>query len=296
MEEGTGQLMKKVAFIGTGVMGKSIIRHLQRADIEVTIFTRTKAKALSLIEEGAIWADTASEATKHADIIFTMAGYPADVERIYFGADGIFEAGSAGQIVVDMTTSSPALAKKIAKEAITRNMSSIDAPVSGGDIGAQNGTLSIMCGGEKAVFEEIYDVLSIFGKEIVYQGEAGAGQHTKMANQIAIATNMIGVCEAITYAESAGLDPQTVLASIATGAAGSWSLSNLAPRMLAKDFEPGFYVKHFLKDMDIALKEAEMMELNLPGLKLARSMYHELVTRGLEDKGTQVLYEAYHKF
>lgn len=288
--------MKKIAFIGTGVMGKSIIGHLLSAGYEVTVFTRTKEKALSLIDDGAIWADTASDATKHADIIFTMAGYPADVEEIYYGENGIFEASKEGQIVVDMTTSSPALAKKISVEALKRGVATIDAPVSGGDIGAQNGTLSIMCGGNKVVYEEIYNVLSVFGKEIVYQGEAGAGQHAKMANQIAIATNMIGVCEAITYAEKAGLNPKTVLASIAKGAAGSWSLSNLAPRMLAGDFEPGFYVKHFLKDMDIALKEAEMMDHDLPGLKLARSMYHELVTQGFENKGTQVLYEAYHKF
>lgn len=285
----------RIAFIGTGVMGKSIIRHLLRANYEVTIYTRTKEKANSLIAEGAIWRDTASAATVDADLIFTMAGYPADVESIYFGEKGIFEAGKEGQIVVDMTTSSPALAKKIAAEASARKMASIDAPVSGGDIGARNGTLSIMCGGERAVFDQISDVLSIFGKDIVYQGEAGAGQHTKMANQIAIATNMIGVCEAITYAEKAGLDPHTVLTSIAKGAAGSWSLSNLAPRMLEGDFEPGFYVKHFLKDMDIALQEAEMMSLNLPGLQLARQMYNELIARGFENKGTQVLYKAYHE-
>lgn len=285
--------MKKITFIGTGVMGKSIIRHLQQANFEVTIYTRTKEKAAALIEEGAIWADTASNAIVGADIIFTMAGYPTDVEGIYFGEKGIFEAGQAGQIVVDMTTSSPELAKKIAAEANARKMAAIDAPVSGGDVGAKNGTLSIMCGGDKKVFEEIYNILLVFGKDIVYQGEAGAGQHTKMANQIAIATNMIGVCEAIVYAKKAGLDPQTVLSSIASGAAGSWSLSNLAPRMLRGDFEPGFYVKHFLKDMDIALTEAEMMALDLPGLKLARQMYHELVLEGFENKGTQVLFEKY---
>ena len=199
----------------------------------MTIYTRTKEKAADLIEEGAIWADTASAATVGADIIFTMAGYPKDVESIYFGENGIFEASKEGQIIVDMTTSSPELAKKIANEATVRKMFSIDAPVSGGDIGAKNGTLSIMCGGDHAVFEQIHGVLAVFGKDIVYQGEAGAGQHTKMANQIAIATNMIGVCEAITYAKKAGLNPHTVLSSIASGAAGSWSLSNLAPRMLA---------------------------------------------------------------
>lgn len=291
--EGEMMMVKNIAFIGTGVMGASIIRHLLKAGHHVTIFTRTKSKAESLIKEGAIWADTASHAVKNAEVIFTMAGYPRDVESIYFGEEGIFEGGRAGQIVVDMTTSSPELAKIIAAHAAKLQMSSMDAPVSGGDVGARKGVLSIMCGGDQEVFEQIKPILAVFGKDIVYQGAAGAGQHTKMANQIAIATNMIGVCEAMVYAKRAGLDPQTVLSSISSGAAGSWSLSNLAPRMLAGDFEPGFYVKHFLKDMDIALSEAEMMEIDLPGLKLARNMYHELVADGHEDKGTQVLYKKY---
>lgn len=285
--------MRNIAFIGTGVMGKSIIRHLLKAGYPVTVYSRTKSKALELLEEGANWADTTGEAVQNAQIIFTMAGYPADVESIYFGESGIFEAGKTGQILIDMTTSSPEIAKKIAAKAEELDMVSIDAPVSGGDVGARNGVLSIMCGGDKEVFNDIKPILSVFGKDIVYQGAAGAGQHTKMANQIAIATNMIGVCEAMVYAKKAGLDPETVLSSIASGAAGSWSLSNLAPRMLQGDFEPGFYVKHFLKDMDIALKEAEMMHLELPGLQLARSMYNELVSEGFGDKGTQVLYESY---
>ncbi len=287
--------MKKIGFIGTGVMGKSIVRHLLKTGYEVSLFTRTQSKAADLLEEGATWAKTAAEATADAEIVFTMVGYPHDVENVYFGEEGIFEGGLAGQIVVDMTTSSPALAKRIAEEAERRGMESIDAPVSGGDIGAQNGTLSIMCGGRQETFEKVLPILKVFGNEIVYQGEAGAGQHTKMCNQIAIATNMIGVCEAIVYAEYAGLDPETVLASISTGAAGSWSLSNLAPRMLQEDFKPGFYVKHFLKDMDIALKEAEAMQLELPGLQLARSMYNDLVNRGFGENGTQVLYKRYEK-
>lgn len=285
--------LNKITFIGTGVMGSSVVRHLLQANYEVTIYTRTKEKAATLIEEGAKWSETASAATADADIVFTMVGYPADVESIYLGANGIFEGSREGQIIVDMTTSSPALAKRLAQEAKNRNMDSIDAPVSGGDIGAKNGTLSIMCGGDAEVFEKISPILSVFGKDIVYQGLAGAGQHTKMCNQIAIATNMIGVCEAIAYAEQAGLHPETVLKSISSGAAGSWSLSNLAPRMLKGDFEPGFYIKHFLKDMDIALKEAEEMKLSLPGLELARSMYNRLVDKGLENKGTQALYESY---
>jgi 3-hydroxyisobutyrate dehydrogenase len=285
--------LKKIAFIGTGVMGSSIVRHLLKANYEVTIYTRTKERATALISDGAKWAETPSEATAEANIVITMVGYPDDVETVYFGSLGIFEAGSEGQVLIDMTTSSPALAKRIASVAVTRNMASIDAPVSGGDIGAKNGTLSIMCGGDEAVFKKVLPVLEVFGKDIIYQGDAGAGQHTKMCNQIAIATNMIGVCEAIVYAEKAGLDPENVLRSISTGAAGSWSLSNLAPRMLQNDFEPGFYVKHFLKDMDIALAEAEQMGLKLPGLELARSMYHHLLEQGYGDNGTQVLYKKY---
>lgn len=285
--------MKKIAFIGTGVMGSSVVKLLLKENYDVTIYTRTKEKAEKLIGEGAKWAETPSEAASAADIIFTMVGYPKDVEAVFFDAKGIFESGKEGQIVIDMTTSSPALAKKIAAKADEKKMFSIDAPVSGGDIGAKNGILSIMCGGDKAIFERVLPVLSIFGENIVYQGEAGAGQHTKMCNQIAIATNMIGVCEAIRYGEQAGLDPEVVLQSISSGAAGSWSLSNLAPRMLAGDFEPGFYVKHFLKDMDIALTEAEAMGISLPGLKLARQMYKELSDQGYEDKGTQVLIKHY---
>lgn len=284
---------RKIAFIGTGVMGASIVKHLLRADYEVVVYTRTKAKAEPLVEAGARWVDTIGQAVAQADVLFTMVGYPTDVEEVYFDGDGIFAHGKAGQVVIDMTTSSPALAKRIAEQAATLKMASIDAPVSGGDIGAKNGTLSIMCGGERQVFDEMLPILSIFGKQIVYQGVAGAGQHTKMCNQIAIATNMIGVCEALAYAKKAGLDAETVLASISLGAAGSWSLSNLAPRMLQGDFEPGFYVKHFLKDMNIALMEAEAMQLELPGLQLARRMYDELVEQGFNDKGTQALYKRY---
>ncbi len=274
-------------------MGASIVKHLLRADYDVVVYTRTKAKAEPLVEAGARWADTVGQALAQADVLFTMVGYPTDVEEVYFGEDGIFANGIAGQVVIDMTTSSPALAIRIAEQAATLKMASIDAPVSGGDVGAKNGTLSIMCGGERQVFDEMVPILSIFGKQIVYQGVAGAGQHTKMCNQIAIATNMIGVCEALAYAQKAGLDAETVLASISSGAAGSWSLSNLAPRMLEGDFEPGFYVKHFLKDMNIALMEAEAMQLELPGLQLACEMYDQLIELGFSDKGTQALFKRY---
>jgi len=285
--------IEKLAFIGTGVMGASVIRHLLKNNYEVNMYTRTKEKAELLIEAGATWSDTIGEAVKDADLVFTMVGYPTDVEEIYFGENGIFKNGKAGQILIDMTTSSPALAKRIADEGYKLQMSAIDAPVSGGDIGARNGTLSIMCGGDENTFNVVLPILSIFGEQIVYQGTAGAGQHAKMSNQIAIASNMIGVCEALAYAEKAGLNTETVLKSISTGAAGSWSLSNLAPRMLKKDFEPGFYVKHFLKDMNIALAEAEEMNLPLPGLQLAREMYKQLEQKGFAEKGTQVLYKRY---
>ncbi|WP_252503762.1 NAD(P)-dependent oxidoreductase [Sporosarcina sp. Marseille-Q4943] len=286
---------KKIAFIGTGVMGSSIVKHLLKADYEVTVFTRTKEKAEALIEHGAKWAETAGLATAGADIVLTMVGYPTDVEEVYYSEDGIFANAREGMVFVDMTTSSPALAKKIAADAEERGISSIDAPVSGGDVGAKNGTLSIMCGGNEQTFREVLPLLQEFGKQIVYQGEAGAGQHTKMCNQIAIATNMIGVCEALAYGKEAGLDLETVLESISSGAAGSWSLSNLAPRMIKGDFEPGFYVKHFLKDMKIALAEAELMKLPLPGLQMAKEMYNELVEEGYGEKGTQVLYEQYRR-
>lgn len=285
--------MKNISFIGTGVMGASIVNHLLQAGYPVTVHTRTKGKADPLIAAGAKWASTVAEAVQQADLIFTMVGMPTDVEEIYLNVDGIVANGRSGQIVVDMTTSSPALAKKIEKAAIEKGMTSLDAPVSGGDVGAKNGTLSIMCGGDESVFEQVKPIFMKFGSQIVLQGSAGAGQHTKMSNQLAIATNMIGVCEALVYAEKAGLNPERVLESISPGAAGSWSLSNLGPRMLAGNFEPGFYTKHFLKDLRIALDEAKAMNLDLPGLQLAIRLYEDLMAKGYGDKGTQVLYKHY---
>lgn len=285
--------MKSISFIGTGVMGASIVKHLLKAGYPVTVYTRTKEKAEPLLAAGAKWASTVAEAVQDAELIFTMVGMPADVEEIYLQDNGILANGKNGQIVVDMTTSSPALAKKIDAAAAEKGMTSLDAPVSGGDVGAKNGTLSIMCGGKEAVFEQVKPVFSLFGSQIILQGGAGAGQHTKMSNQLAIATNIIGVCEALAYAEKAGLDPERVLESISPGAAGSWSLSNLGPRMLAGNFEPGFYTKHFLKDLRIALEEANAMKLDLPGLQLAINLYEELMAKGYGDKGTQVLFKKY---
>jgi 3-hydroxyisobutyrate dehydrogenase len=285
----------KVGFVGTGVMGKSIVKHLLAAGHEVSIFTRTKEKAAELLNLGAIWMKTPGEVANITDVVFTMVGYPTDVEEVYYGEQGIFKHGKRGLVVVDLTTSTPTLAIELYSKARELGMESLDAPVSGGDIGAKTGKLSIMVGGEKEVFNSILPLFQLFGEHIVYQGKAGAGQHTKMCNQIAIASSMIATCEALTYAKEAKLDPENVLKSITTGAAGSWSLNNLAPRMLNKDFAPGFYMKHFIKDMGIALEEAERMNLRLPGLELAFSMYQELAAKGYENEGTQALYKAYRK-
>ncbi|AWE06501.1 oxidoreductase [Lysinibacillus sp. 2017] len=286
---------KKIGFIGTGVMGASIVKHLLNAGHKVTVYTRTKSKADALITLGAKWANSPAEASVDQQIIFTMVGYPKDVEEVYNGAQGIFSAANPGTIIVDMTTSEPTLAKKLYEQAKEKNIHSLDAPVSGGDIGAQNGTLSLMVGGDKDVFEEMKLIFEVFGQNIVYQGVAGSGQHTKMCNQIAIASGMIGVCESIAYGLNAGLNLEDVLKSITAGAAGSWSLSNLAPRMLKDDLDPGFYIKHIIKDMKIALDEADRMNLQLPGLSLAKSMYDKLQEEGYGDNGTQALIKFYQK-
>ncbi|MEH7299282.1 NAD(P)-dependent oxidoreductase [Neobacillus drentensis] len=280
-----------IGFIGTGVMGKSMAGHLLDAGYPLVIYSRTKEKANELVEKGAEWVETPKEVAIKANVIFTIVGYPVDVEEVYFGENGLIPHGREGSYLVDMTTSAPSLAVKIYEEAKSRGIQSIDAPVSGGDVGAREAKLSIMVGGEKEAFEAVSPLLQHLGTNIVYQGKPGAGQHTKMCNQIAIASNMIGVCEAVIYAENAGLDPETVLKSITTGAAGSWSLSNLAPRMLKGNFEPGFYIKHFIKDMKIALDEAERMDMPVPGLALAKSLYEQLAENGEEDSGTQALYK-----
>lgn len=283
--------MKTIGFIGTGVMGKSMAGHLMNAGYPVFVYTRTKEKANDLIEKGAQWTDTPKDIAQNCDVIITMVGYPTDVEEVYLGADGLIAHAKAGSYLIDMTTSSPQLAQKIEKAASEKNLFALDAPVSGGDIGARDAKLSIMVGGDEPAFNELKPIFSKMGKNIVYQGKAGSGQHTKMCNQIAIASGMIGVCEAILYAEKAGLNPEKVLKSIESGAAGSWSLSNLAPRMLKGDFAPGFYVKHFIKDMTIALNSAEEMGLMTPGLALAKKLYEELAEMGDEDSGTQALYK-----
>jgi 3-hydroxyisobutyrate dehydrogenase len=282
-----------VGFIGTGVMGKSMAAHILDAGYRVAVFTRTKSRARDLLDRGASWADSPAAVAAQSRMIITIVGFPADVEQVYFGEDGLMAALQPESYVVDMTTSSPELAQRIAETAAQKNAYAVDAPVSGGDIGARDARLSIMCGGDKAAFDAVLPVLRIMGKAIVYQGPAGSGQHTKMANQIAIAAGMLGVCEAIAYARKAGLDPLTVLESIGGGAAGSWSLTNLAPRMIAGNFDPGFYVKHFIKDMRIAADSASRLHLDTAGLNLAKAMYEKLSDRGGDDLGTQALYTLY---
>jgi 3-hydroxyisobutyrate dehydrogenase len=280
-----------IGFIGIGVMGKSMADHLMAAGYSMVIYSRTKEKAEEIINKGAQWAETVKEVAEKASVVITMVGYPKDVEEVYLGENGLIPNGRVGSYFIDMTTSAPSLAVKIFEEAKKRGIQSLDAPVSGGDVGAREAKLSIMVGGEKEAFESVRTLLEHLGTNIVYQGNAGSGQHTKMSNQIAIASNMIGVCEAIIYAEKAGLDPEKVLKSITTGAAGSWSLSNLVPRMLKGNFEPGFYIKHFIKDMKIAIDEAEQMGMEVPGLSLAKSLYDQLVEKGEENSGTQALYK-----
>lgn len=280
---------KVIGFVGTGVMGRSMALNLMKEGLTVCVYNRTREKAEDLIAEGAIWKDTPGEVAKACDIIITMVGYPRDVEEVYFNADGIIANAQEGAYLIDMTTSSPSLAKKIYQTAKEKSLFAMDAPVSGGDIGAREGTLSIMVGADDAAYDAMLPLFEILGKNIQHQGTAGAGQYTKMANQIAIAGNMMGVSEAIAYAKTVGLDPTHVLDSIATGAAGSWSLSNLAPRMIRGDWAPGFYIKHFIKDMKIAIESAEEENLSLPGLNLAKQLYDELAIKGLENEGTQAL-------
>ncbi|MGP4105871.1 NAD(P)-dependent oxidoreductase [Virgibacillus sp. L01] len=282
-----------IGVIGTGVMGKSMTLNLQKAGYSINLYTRTKEKAQDLLENGAQWKGSVAQLAETSDVIITMVGYPSDVESVYFGEDGIIENARPGTYIVDMTTSKPALAIYISQKAAEKNIHVLDAPVSGGDVGARNGTLAIMAGGEQHVFDEVSPIFHVLGENIILQGKAGAGQHTKLVNQIAIASNMIGVCEAIAYAKKSGLDPSRVLDSITTGAAGSFSLSKLAPRMLAYDFDPGFYVKHFIKDMTIALESAQEMGLSTPGLSLSLELYKELAEKGENDSGTQALIKLF---
>jgi len=284
-----------IGFIGLGVMGNSMAGHLQKAGYALNVYNRTKERAQSLINGGAKWQDSVADVAANSNIIITIVGFPHDVEEVYLGAEGIIANAESGSLLIDMTTSRPNLAKQIADEAAKKDIASVDAPVSGGDIGAKEARLSIMVGSDENAFERAKPVLDLMGKNIVLQGPAGSGQHTKMCNQIAIATLMIGVVEAMEYAKKSGLDPFTVLESIESGAAGSFTLSNVTPRALKDDFAPGFYVKHFIKDMGIALDSASEMNLDLPGLALAKKLYDKLAELGYENDGTQALFRLYNQ-
>lgn len=280
----------RIGWIGTGVMGQSMVSRLVEAGYAVAITTRTPVRAKGLLEMGVEWRETPAEVAEWADVVCSMVGYPADVEQIHLGAEGTFSARPSR--VIDFTTSSPELARRLAQRAAEYGGAVLDAPVSGGDIGARDGTLSIMVGGDEALFEWAQPIFAVVGRHTIRQGAAGAGQHTKMVNQTLIATNMIGVCEGLLYARRAGLDPRRVIESVGGGAAGSWSILQLGPRILDGDFSPGFFVEHFIKDMGIALAEAERMQLALPGLALAKQLYEAVRAQGHERSGTQALYLA----
>lgn len=283
----------KIAFVGTGVMGAGMASHLLSAGARLVVYNRTKDKARGLLDAGAAWADTPGFAAAGSDLVFTMVGYPADVEDIYLAPGGIIESAGPGTILVDHTTSDPSLAVRIAQAAKARDMVALDAPVSGGDVGARNATLSIMVGGDEAAYEAVLPLFNLMGKTVLRQGGPGAGQYTKMANQIAVAGTLCGAVEAVLYAEQAGLDPRRVLQSIGGGAAQSWQLANNVPRMLDGNFEPGFYAKHFLKDLRIALDSARVLGTRLPMVELAESLFTYMDEEGLSDKGTQALYLLY---
>jgi 3-hydroxyisobutyrate dehydrogenase len=278
-----------LGWIGTGVMGTSTASRLLSAGFTVTVLSRTRSRAQPLLDAGALWADTAAEVAKASDIVFSMVGLPSDVRDVLLASDGVLAGAREGTIVVDMTTSEPSLAATIAAEASAKGVDALDAPVSGGDVGARNGTLSIMVGGDRAAFEAVLPCFETMGRTIVHHGGPGSGQHTKMVNQILIAGTLAGVAEALVYAKRAGLDMDSVLQSVSTGAAGSWTLSNLAPRALAGDFGPGFYVDHFVKDMAIALSEARSMKVSVPTLALVEQLCVALQASGHGRDGTQSL-------
>jgi 3-hydroxyisobutyrate dehydrogenase len=279
----------KIGWIGTGVMGSSMCGHLIAAGFSATVFSRTKDKAQPLLDRGAVWAASPKAVAENSDVVFSIVGFPSDVREVILGDDGALAGSKPGSVMVDMTTSQPALAAEIFETAKKKGVHSVDAPVSGGDIGARNAALSIMIGGDSAVVEAMQPLWQAMGKTIVHQGPAGAGQHTKMVNQILIATGMIGVCEALLYGFKAGLDLPTVLKSVASGAAGSWSLSNLAPRIIDNNFDPGFFVEHFIKDMGIALEESRRMGLSMPGLALGEQLYLSVKAQGFGRNGTHAL-------
>lgn len=279
----------KIGWIGTGVMGSSMCGHLIDKGFAATVYTRSKEKAQGLIDKGASWAESPRAVAEACDVVFGIVGFPQDVREVFLGENGALAGSKAGTILVDMTTSEPSLAVEIAETAKAKGVYAIDAPVSGGDVGAKEARLSIMIGGDKEIADALNPAWEAMGKTIVHQGSAGAGQHAKMVNQILISSMMIGVCEAMLYGYKAGLDLETVMKSVSTGAAGSWSLSNLGPRIMVNNFDPGFFVEHFVKDMGIALAESRRMGLSMPGLALAEQLYQSVKAKGWGRNGTHAL-------
>jgi 3-hydroxyisobutyrate dehydrogenase len=279
----------RIGWIGTGVMGSSMCGHLLTAGYRVTVHSRTRSKAQPLLDRGAQWADSPHTVAAESDVLFTMVGFPQDVRQVYFGADGVFSGSRAGPVLIDMTTTQPSLSREIEAAASAKGLSAIDAPVSGGDVGAKNATLSIMVGGDKTSLQAVMPLFELLGKKIVHQGGPGSGQQAKLCNQIVIAGTMIGVCESLLYGYKAGLDLNNMLESIRGGAAACWTLDNLAPRILQRNFDPGFFVEHFIKDMGLALEEAKRMGLVLPGLTLAHQLYQTVQTLGHGRSGTHAL-------
>lgn len=282
-----------VGFVGLGIMGGHMARHVLEAGYRLRVFSRTKAKAAPLVDKGAQWHESAGDVAAASDVVITMVGYPADVEVIYLGSGGILERARPGTILVDMTTSSPELAQRIAAAAAAKGLRALDAPVSGGDVGARDAKLAIMVGGDQAAFDELLPILQCMGANIVLEGGPGAGQHTKMCNQIVGAATMLGVCEGLAYARRAGLDPEKVLKVVGAGAARSFQLDYLAPRILKGDYSPGFFVEHIVKDLGIALGEAARMNADLPGLRLVTRLFEDVAARGHAREGTQALYHRY---
>jgi len=288
-------IQKRVGFIGLGIMGQHMAGHILAGGYELHVNSRTRAKADALVERGAIWYESPGEVAATSDILITIVGYPVDVESIYLEPGGILDRARPGAVLIDMTTSSPSLAERIAKAASLRGMMALDAPVSGGDIGAREAKLAIMAGGDETAFSQALPVLRLIGSNVVHMGQAGTGQHTKMANQIAIASTMIAVSESISYATRVGLNPDLTLDVLGTGAASSFLLNGLGRKMVRQDFAPGFFVHHFAKDIGIALNEAKRINLDLPGLALAQKMYERLLANGFGEEGTQALYRIYNR-
>ena len=282
----------KIGGVGTGIMGAAMCGHIIAGGYHTSVYNRSKEKAIDLIYKGADWCDSPGEVAKSSDIIFTIVGFPKDVREVYFGDEGILKSLGTDKVVVDMTTTEPSLAVEIYDKAKEIGSYSVDAPVSGGDKGAKNAKLSIMVGGDKEIVDSIMPLLSLMGHQIVYEGGPGAGQHTKMCNQIVVASNMIGICESLLYCYKAGLDQDTMIKTVCAGAASSWLLENLAPSIAEGDFNPGFFVEHMIKDLGIAVSEAEKMNIKLPGLELARSLYEKTEELGHGRLGTQALYLA----